>query len=672
MKLRYLFIALASSLVLFAGCEKEDPTSLESIQLDKTYLSIPAAGGTVTLNIKAKEAWSLAKDIQVGTEKDADGKNVPVYDQLPAWLTASTLSGSGDGSITFTAPAIDGGREQEFHILCGDLTQFFIIRQGSLEAVKATCAEVLAGADGKTFTTSGICTSIANTNYGNWYLNDGTGEVYIYGTVDATGSYNWSSFGIEVGDEVTVTGPKTTYNGTVELVDVSVVKVVKALLKIDGEAFEFPKEGGEFSVKAAYKGNGVFVNPAQDWVVLSGMDYIKGVASKIEPNPADTAVVKFKVLPNTDDARSCEVEFISSKGDQSSTQTVKVSQGSGLAAYKLPYEESFLGSKGAWETADIVPVDGVASIWYNDASYGMVAKATKAIDGQAELVGPNIDLTAVSSAVLSFEHVQRFAGNVNEELKLFASTDNGTSWTELLIPNYSDGKSWTYVPSGEISLKRFVGNLVKIKFVYTSNPLHYATWEIKNLSVKEGEAAITNIAGLNNSATTAEAAWTGTFTDAVVTYVNGNNAFIQDASAGIQLYLKDHGLSAGMKINGTVSGKIKLYNGYAELTAVDGSKASVTTGAVPEPTVMTLHDLLASYLRWQNCQVKLEGVTFTTALTASNRQGKITQGGDEIAAYSQVNGKVIMDGTGDLVCWPVRYNATLQVGCWDSTHFTKK
>ena len=377
MKLKYLFIALASSLCLFASCEKEEATSLDSIKLDKTYLSIPAGGGSATLTIDAKEAWSFAKDIVLGKD---DNKN-NIYGQLPAWLKASTLSGgAGKATVTFSADPIDGGREQEMHILVGDgetkTTQYIIVRQGSLEAVKASCAEVLAGADGKTFTTTGTCTSIANTNYGNWYLNDGTGEVYIYGTVDATGSYNWASFGIEVGDVVTVQGPKTTYNGTVELVDVSVIKVVKSLLKIDKDAVVADKAGDEFTVTAAYKGNGVFVNPSADWVVLSGMKYIKGQASKTEPNPADTAVVKFKVQPNLDAARNCKVEFSSG----TSTVTLTVDQ----AGLDLTVSELLAAEKGALVTTKASTVvakttkgfvisDGAKAVYVYDSGANAVA-----------------------------------------------------------------------------------------------------------------------------------------------------------------------------------------------------------------------------------------------------------------------------------------------------------
>ena len=215
-----------------------------------------------------------------------------------------------------------------------------------------------------------------------------------------------------------------------------------------------------------------------------------------------------------------------------------------------------------------------------------------------------------------------------------------------------------------------MGNLVNLKFEYTSDADNYPTWEIKNLKVVEGEVAIANIASLNNATVSAEADWSGSFKDAVVTYVNGNNAFIEDATGGIQLYKSGHGLTAGQKINGTVSGKVKLYNGFAELTALDVSKATVTEGEVPAPTALTLADLLKAYLRYQNCQVKLSGVTFETPLTTGSRNGKITQGASSIAAYAQIKNTIEMSGTGDLICWPSRYNANLQVGVWDNAHFT--
>lgn len=89
-------------------------------------------------------------------------------------------------------------------------------------------ADVIAGEDSVTYSVRGEVTKIENTTYGNFYVKDETGEIYIYGTLDAAGATkNFASLGIEVGDTVTVMGPKKTYNGTPELVNVKVIKIEK-------------------------------------------------------------------------------------------------------------------------------------------------------------------------------------------------------------------------------------------------------------------------------------------------------------------------------------------------------------------------------------------------------------------------------------------------------------
>ena len=382
----------------------------------------------------------------------------------------------------------------------------------------------------------------------------------------------------------------------------------------------------------------------------------------------DTTLVSIHVAANVEDTRKGTLTLSSSKDKSTSVVGISVTQASGLLAYSLPYSETFLGSMGAWVATDIVPVDGVASIWVNDAKYGMKATSTKKVAAEAELVSPLIDLSSATSPVLSFEHVQRFAGNVYGELTLFASADNGATWTELQIPNYSDGSNWSYVPSGSISLKRFVGSLALIKFVYKSTADAYATWEIKNLKVEDQTLAITNVAELNNSAVDAEAEWTATLTDAVVSYVNGRNAFIQDATGGVQVYQNGHTLVAGQKISGTVSGKIKMYHGFAEITAITVPAESVADGEAPAATVVTLDNLLAGYLHYQNTLIKLEGVQITGI---DGRNSTVKQGSSSIAGYAQNSSLVLTaDTTGDLICIPTRYNANLQVGIWEEAHFT--
>ena len=212
MKLRYFIPSLMAVVAaVFTGCsDEQEPTYLSEIQVSQSYVSLSTRGGSASINVQTTGSWSVSG--------------------APEWLTVSPVSGTGSGVITFSAEAAEG-RNAEVLISCGDKTQRINIIQGIATVSTATCAEVLAGPDSKNYRVTGTCTKIANTTYGNWYLDDGTGEVYIYGTLDAKGNTkNFLSLGLEVGDEVTVEGPKTTYNGTVELVDVTVVKINKSLI----------------------------------------------------------------------------------------------------------------------------------------------------------------------------------------------------------------------------------------------------------------------------------------------------------------------------------------------------------------------------------------------------------------------------------------------------------
>ena len=247
MKLKRIFPFLIAILALTTSCtDEETMTLLDSVRVSSSYVSIPLAGGSSTITVTAKDGWTV--------EKVTTAKN-PV-----SWLTISSTSGSaGESELTFSAPSTLDGRNAEVLIKCGGETQRINIIQGLSKIATATCADVIAGPDSKTYQVTGVCTAIANTLYGNWYLTDKTGTIYIYGTLDAKGgTKNFLSWGLEVGDEVTVQGPKTTYGTVVELVDVTVVKINKSLVKVDSvKNATLPLEGGELIAYLTCKGQGV-------------------------------------------------------------------------------------------------------------------------------------------------------------------------------------------------------------------------------------------------------------------------------------------------------------------------------------------------------------------------------------------------------------------------------
>ena len=371
-------VCCVANATLTSCSDDNEPTYLDEVRVSSSYVAIPQDGGSTTITVKASSEWAFA------AQKWIAGKDT-TNAAAPKWLTLSATSGAaGETTITFSAESTLDGRTCELLLDYGGKTQRINVIQGLSTVANATCAEVIAGPDSKTYRVTGICTRIANTNYGNWYLQDETGQIYIYGTVDGAGKYNWNSFGIDVGDEVTVEGPKTTYNGTVELVDVIVVSVKKSLVKIEeGESTSFDANGGDFMVRLSVSGNGLYVSipsEAKDWL---------GFTSMVKTD--STTNVTFHVAPNTEEAaRTAVVSFTSSSGKTTSTVTARVSQMGLMGTKTNPF--SVEQAIDYCQTLDGVSandfyVKGIVSRIINNGAFGSYGNATFYISDDGEFFG---------------------------------------------------------------------------------------------------------------------------------------------------------------------------------------------------------------------------------------------------------------------------------------------
>lgn len=455
MKLKYI-MGLALTALLSTACSDDDEQVIGNfgdIAVSSSYLSIPENGGNATVTINAAADWKFAEIFQTITKND-DGTRDTTYNALPAWLTADVLSGTaGQTEVKFSAEATSGGREAELQIVSGDHKQFLLVRQGSMEATTASCAEIIAGNDGKTYRVKGTVTKIANTTYGNWYLEDGTGEVYIYGTLDAEGkTKNFLSLGIEEGDVVEVEGPKTTYNGTVELVDVTVLSITKSLLKIVSEPVTVGKDGGEVSVKVGFKGNGAYVSVPED-----AASWITYVDSKMEA--ADTVVFRFNVAANEGESREATLKFTSANADASSelgytikqeTAITNPAKGSGTQsdpfnvtaalAYTKALGDDVKSENDVYVTGIISSIKYTYSAQYGTATYNISVDGTEDNvftvygsyffdnkpweEGQTQIeVG---DVVVVCGKVINYKGTTpEFSNKENWLVKLNGATGNG-------------------------------------------------------------------------------------------------------------------------------------------------------------------------------------------------------------------------------------------------------
>ena len=311
MKLKYFVPMFIMALAMLTSCSDDDVVTYpDGLRVSSSYMALPVDGGSTSIDVYCNQKWEV--------------DTVGAFPKKEPWFDYSVSSSDKGQVLTITADATLDGRSTTIKLVTeGGTTQYVNVMQGLSTVSTATCAEVIAGPDSKTYQVKGTCTAIANTTYGNWYLNDGTGEIYIYGTLDKDGKEkNFLSLGLEVGDEVVVQGPKTTYGTTVELVNVTVVAINKSLIKVDstyvGEVAsnELPLEGGELTAYVTCKGNGVSVDipeDAKDWLSIAA---IKNGGSE----------VVFKAAPNTGGDRNTTVIFKTTDGKKDYTSQMTISQ----------------------------------------------------------------------------------------------------------------------------------------------------------------------------------------------------------------------------------------------------------------------------------------------------------------------------------------------------------
>ncbi|MBE6201076.1 MAG: hypothetical protein E7134_02675 [Rikenellaceae bacterium] len=88
--------------------------------------------------------------------------------------------------------------------------------------------EVATTGDGFTYELTGKITEVANTLYGNFYFEDETGSVYVYGLLSPEGEQKvqWAAAGLKVNDVLTVRGARGEYGGSPQMANATYVSHV--------------------------------------------------------------------------------------------------------------------------------------------------------------------------------------------------------------------------------------------------------------------------------------------------------------------------------------------------------------------------------------------------------------------------------------------------------------
>ena len=216
---------------------------------------------------------------------------------------------------------------------------------------------------------------------------------------------------------------------------------------------------------------------------------------------------------------------------------------------------------------------------------------------------------------------------------------------------------------GQGDARNFSLTDLSITYTITGFPTMYnETEELQLFVVPEAESAPAPVVALDNiAALTAQTAgnYDVTLSNAVVTYVNGSYAYIQDASGAVLFYNANHGLTAGQTLNGTAQVTLAFYKNNPQITSLSGVEA--TDGEAPEPTAVAAADWDKDFTAVLSQYFKVTGATIT------EESGKyyVQLGSDNVQIFGRADANPITvddpNATYSITGFPTMFNDTKEL-----------
>lgn len=225
--------------------------------------------------------------------------------------------------------------------------------------------------------------------------------------------------------------------------------------------------------------------------------------------------------------------------------------------------------------------------------------------------------------------------------------------------------------SSEIIVNTNTEGSATVTATFAGDDTYAASKASYTINVKKVINVIKSIADLKQQIENKEKTFTLKLTDAVVSYAYGDRAYLDDASAGILVYLEGkQTLVAGQKFNGLVEVAAETYYSLPEIISWTPF-TSMTTETVAELPlqVVTVEELINNYDKYEGRRVKVLGATVSKAF--SKRNGEITQNGLSITLRA---GDETIEATRNdivnVIGFPSVYEAktrTIQFAIWEQS-----
>lgn len=558
MKIAKILLSLFCTAALFAGCEMTEKVENPSTATDKAAYEIPKEGGSVTIKVLSSVDWDATAapassrdnvdDIVVEPASGkASSKPVEVVVTLgpnAGYNRGAIVSFIGDGA----SAAVTVSQEGEL----GELIEQITIAEFLAKPVDATIYYLIEGK-----ITSIAQGSLPTDKYSNFYINDGTGEVYVYGLYDGKGGAQWTNNylyinGITVGYKVKLGATRGVYGSTIEAMNAYIVELTEPsdpMIICDVPEINVAASATEakFTVKTMNIEGAPTVEPSEIY------PWITDVAVT-ETETEGVYEITLTILPNEGTASRTASYVVSAEGAESVTLTLN--QASPMVY--LPYSEDFATGQGDFTISNVSELpEPLTAVWaWNTSGFmkGTAYKSGTSYAAESWVVSPLLDLTKAASAKLTFSYAMNYGTAANYAEAFYLMVIDGENQTKVDLANIPASGSWTFIDES-VNLSAYAGKKIQVAFVYKSTTENAPTVEFKNVAFDFAPSTIAEVIAAEN----------GKFTvNALVVAVQSTNVVFTDGTGCMFAYSKPNNSAVGdmVRIDGsvTVYNQVKEYN----------------------------------------------------------------------------------------------------------------
>ncbi len=643
-----------SSVYIYGLAYKDDPTNQKVGLFEKEgieegdWIKIASTRGEYNGTIEGINSYYISHKksetpfIKLGSTEVTAAKgttfSLAVSSNLVTWTLSSNVDwltfepATSDKSETVTVTVGSEGEGNEGTItLSAEGLESVTCKVTRTDIIDATVAEFLAAEVGDTqYRLTGKIESIANEKYGNLYIQDATGRVYVYG-IDG-----WADLGLRQGDIITIVGVRARYDGA----------------KVEDQKEEMKNAVLEFSAKSTDVTIAEFLAKESSSTYLTSPYYrLSGVVKEIVKAEYGNFYLK------AEDSEDYVYVYGLTKAP-----VAKNDKSFGDLGIAEGYKVTIVGQRGSYAGAKVEDQkEEVLNAYIVTFEEGAPANVLKVNPITTSLIAEDTECTIDVTCTGDWT----------------VTKDEGDWITSFTEGGTGDGTIKIEFPANTTT------ETLKAKFTVTSGELT-ASFTVDQKGIVETVYA--NIAELNEAILAAGE--TGMdfklelTSPAEVTKIGSDTktSFIQDATGAVMIYgapLTTYIENAAEKttIKGVVTGTAVIFKGLPEITFLNASEATIAQDGTGIYTEATIAELLANFDKYLNCKVKLADATVKEAFSKTDRNGTLAQGENVIALFVKNNTVDFSYTAGTVVdayVFPAYNNETKQVCFWGIEDFTVK